>query len=144
MTREPEPGGPERELAALYAELAREIDATRVRCDLSGVCCDFEKSGHVLFATDLEVDYARTHGGDLVPDAPAKSCPFFVRGRCDLREGRPLGCRVYFCDPAYADKMHELSERYHRRVVAIHERHGIGYRYGRFIDRIRDPRESAS
>lgn len=130
------------ELEQVYQDLAREVDAAAVRCDLSGVCCDFERSGHVLFATELEVEYARRHGASVVPEAPAVACPFFVDRRCELRNGRPLGCRVYFCDPNYAEKMHELAERHHRRVAEIHERHRIGYRYDRFIDRIRRPSEA--
>ncbi|MCC7169666.1 MAG: hypothetical protein IT459_04385 [Planctomycetes bacterium] len=126
------------ELAALYAALDTEVRATAVRCDLRGVCCDFEKAGHVLYATDLEVDFARDHGGAAPPEAAADACPFFRSNQCHLREGRPLGCRVYFCDPAYAEAMHDLAERYHRRVVALHEAHGVAYRYAPFVRTIRE------
>ncbi len=127
------------ELAALYSSLGSDVAATAVRCDLRGLCCDFDRSGHLLFSTDLEVAFARAHGAARIPDAPLSSCPWFTSGKCKLREGRPLGCRVYFCDPGYADKMSELSERYHREVRAIHDRHGIEYRYDRFVRRIREP-----
>jgi len=128
-----------RELEQVYADLEAEIGGT-VRCDLRGLCCDFEKAQHVLMATGLEVDYARTHAPDTIDPtaAPEKSCPYFVQGTCHLRDGRPLGCRVYFCDPAYADRMNEVAERYHRRVVAIHERHGLDYRYRPFVVAVRE------
>lgn len=126
------------ELEALYAALDSEVRATAVRCDLRGLCCDFERAGHVLYATDLEVDYARAHGADAVPEAPPKACPYFQGGQCRLRAGRPLGCRVYFCDPRYADAMHALAERYHRAIVALHDTHGIAYRYAPFVRTIRE------
>ena len=125
------------ELKALYAQLGEELRVLSVRCDLSGLCCDFEKSGHVLMSTDLEVEHARQSAPHPSLEGPANTCPHFRSGLCGLREGRPLGCRVYFCDPEYADKMQQVSERYHRRVVQIHERHGLSYRYGRFVDAIR-------
>lgn len=130
-------------LDRVYRDLAAEVGGSGVRCDLKGLCCDFEAAGHVLFATDLEVEWARRNGGADVPDAPAGSCPWFVRGTCRLREGRPLSCRVYFCDPRFADTMHALAERYHRRVVAIHERFGLPYRYARFVETVRERPQSA-
>lgn len=133
-----DPAALDAELEALYAELDAEVRSTAVRCDLRGVCCDFEKAGHVLYATDVEVEFARRNGGAHPPEAAPTACPFFQRARCTLRDGRPLGCRVYFCDPAYADAMHELAERYHRRVVQLHEAHGVAYRYAPFVRTIRE------
>ncbi len=126
------------DLERTYDELRREVAATEVACDLRGLCCDFARSGQLLFATELEVEYARAHGGESPPDAPPDACPWFQRGRCELRDGRPLGCRVYFCDPAYAEKMTEIAERHHRRVVRIHEEHGLEYRYTRFVRTVRE------
>ena len=38
----------------------------------------------------------------LRPLDDGETCPWQdERGRCTAREARPLGCRVYFCDPAY-------------------------------------------
>jgi hypothetical protein len=56
-----------------------------------------------------------------VADAPppcraiddGQTCPWQdPLGRCTAREARPLGCRVYFCDPAYQPHAPELSERF--------------------------------
>jgi len=128
------------ELKEVYRQLEQELGTLPVRCDLRGLCCDFEKFGHVLMATGLELEHARQTDAGPFPEEPANSCPHFRSGLCELREGRPLGCRVYFCDPAYADQMQEIAERYHRRIVEIHERHGLSYRYERFVEALRRPR----
>lgn len=124
-------------LAILYRELDAELALHRPRCELSGRCCDFPTAGHELFATDLEVTFAR-RAAETVPAAPERLCPFWRMGRCELREGRPLGCRVYFCDPGFAAAMPEIAERFHRRIVALHESHGIPYRYRRFVSSVRE------
>jgi hypothetical protein len=120
------------ELAALYAELERELAQHAPRCELSGRCCDFERFGHQLFATSLEVSYLRRSGPEpREPDAAL--CPYWVERRCTAREGRPLGCRVFFCDERYQQVMHEVAERYHGRVRRIIERAGLPYRYGPLV-----------
>lgn len=124
-------------LAGIYRELDAELAESNPRCELSGRCCDFPKAGHELFATDLEVEFARRHAGE-VPAAPEKLCPFWRVGRCELRDGRPLGCRVYFCDPEFAAAMPEIAERFHRRIVALHSEFAIPYRYRRFVSSVRE------
>ncbi len=127
------------ELRALYADLGREIESTGVRCARRGACCDFARADHVLFATALEVAYARRNGGAAPPPAAPGVCAFHVGGSCVLRAGRPLGCRVYFCDPDFAERMHDLAARYHDRVARLHEEHGLPYEYGRFVEMVRRP-----
>lgn len=124
-------------LAALYARLDAEVTAAAPRCQMSGRCCDFPTSGHRLMASTLETAYARDRAGGAVPDAPSGLCPWHVEGTCRLRDGRPLGCRVYFCDPAWAERMPRVYETYHRAVRALHERHGVPYRYETFVDAVR-------
>ena len=126
-----------RELQELFREVRAEVEAQDVSCDLRGICCDFKRSGHVLMATGLEVEHAARTAISAVPEAAEGSCPFWVSGRCEHRSGRPLGCRVYFCAPGYSDKLNQIAEQYHRRVVQIHERHGVRYQYGRFVAMIR-------
>jgi Fe-S-cluster containining protein len=128
-------------LEAVYRELAAAIDAAAPRCELSGVCCDFDRCDHVLFATDLEVRFllARTPIS-WRPDG--KLCPFW-RGRlCVARDGRPLGCRVYFCDPAFRDRMPEIAEAFQRRLRELHEAFGIEYRYRPLVETLRSVHEA--
>jgi len=115
-------------LGELYDDLEREIAALAPKCELSGRCCDFPKSGLTLFATDLELQWLReqTRGGGN--DDPAL-CPHWRGGRCEAREGRPLGCRVYFCDPGFQATGNAISETYLRRLKELAEEFGAGWRY---------------
>jgi len=126
-----------RELAELYRRVDEEIAARRPRCELSGRCCDFPRSGQRLYATDLESSYALAAAGGSAPEAPSGSCPWYADGLCRNREGRPLGCRVYFCDPGWESQMPAVYERYHAELRALHEAHGLDYRYRPFVEAAR-------
>jgi len=122
------------ELEEVYADLDRELAELRPRCELSGRCCRFREYGHQLWTTPLELEYLLTHEtGRLVT---GDVCPYLEGGRCGVRDHRMLGCRIYFCDPSYADAMGPLYERYHRRIKDLHSRHGIPYRYFEFLSEI--------
>ncbi len=124
-------------LVELYRDLDRELAALQPRCELSGRCCDFRANGHVLFATDLELSHL---AATLPPseDGPADLCPWWKAGRCEAREGRPLGCRLYFCDPTKQRELLELSQRFHDRLKRLHESTSAPYRYDRFVRRVRE------
>ncbi|MFO0980752.1 MAG: hypothetical protein U1E76_03215 [Planctomycetota bacterium] len=124
-------------LRALYLELEAEIARHRPRCELSGNCCDFGSFGHELFATGLEALFTLRSQAVAVP-VEASRCPYWVARRCTARAGRPLSCRVFFCDPAYQEAMQAIGERFHGRVKAIIVQHGLTYRYGRFVDLCRE------
>jgi hypothetical protein len=128
------------ELAALYARLDAEIAARNPRCELSGRCCDFPRSGQRLFATQPEAAFALQAAGGTAPPAPSGLCPWWVDGRCGNRAGRPLGCRIYFCDPAWEHQMPSVYERYHAELKSMHERHALPYRYAPFVDALREER----
>jgi Fe-S-cluster containining protein len=138
------------ELEAVYALIADQIEARGPRCDVSGRCCHFEQHGHRLYVTGLEAAYTvarlglvrgRDHDGviaahgelraDEVSAARARGdCPFLVEEKCSVHAIRPLGCRVYYCDPTAQEWQEELSERTLKLVRGMHERHQVPYRYG--------------
>ena len=135
MTEQPTPPRAREAFAALaqvYERLADELTRLGPVCRTRGLCCRFEEAGHELFATDLEVDFAASLHPDAPPPEAAGRCPFHRGGLCTAREGRPLGCRVYFCDPAFAGKMPEVHERHYAEVRRIAERFGYEHRYRRF------------
>jgi hypothetical protein len=123
-------------LDELYADLDRELAALAPRCELSGRCCDFPKSGLTLFATALEMERLRRSGAPARQDDPAL-CPHWSGGTCHARDGRPLGCRLYFCDASKAAELEELSVRYHARLRSLHDVTGFAYRYARFLAQAR-------
>lgn len=120
------------ELRELLAEVDAWVAGGKPVCLARGVCCRFEEAGHELWATGLEADYcAERHPEPAEPEAPGR-CPYHVEGRCTAREGRPLGCRTYFCHAGYTDALEAGHERFLARVREIEARHGYTSTYGRF------------
>lgn len=123
-------------LLELYAGVDLQVAAAGPVCHLSGRCCDFPVSGHVLYASALEVELVRTRHEPPTPEQPGW-CPFYRARRCTLRDLRPLGCRIYFCDPDYErDQMAGISATAHHRLKQIHDDHGLAYRYAPFVDQL--------
>lgn len=60
-----------------------------------------------------------------VPDA----CPYQRRGLCSVHALRPLGCRVYFCQPGTSGWQSDLTEVYLERIKTLHEARDLPYRY---------------
>jgi len=150
------------ELESIYADVAREIESRGPACWASGRCCNFAKTGHLLYVTGLEAAYtvARRRELELAMEHNAPSarppqplpqlrsprptlsltqidaaktrgdCPFLEGNLCGAHTIKPLGCRVYFCDASAQDWQHELTERALEGIRALHDRHGLSYRYG--------------
>lgn len=147
------------QVKALYEGLDAEIDFYKPRCVASGRCCHFETYGHRLYVTRLELEYFRsvemtppvqTAAGESSSDAQkqmpnrtfsfplplltdsgeiAPGCPWQVNELCTARTGRPLGCRVYFCDPSSTSWQNNVYERYHRLLKILHDRAELPYAY---------------
>ncbi|MGE5755119.1 MAG: hypothetical protein ACM35G_05305 [Planctomycetaceae bacterium] len=118
-------------LRVLYADLDAEIARLGPVCRLSGRCCRFAEYGHILFLSAPEAAL-------LLAEAPTPcrplddgaSCPWqYPLGRCTAREARPLGCRVYFCDPAYQPHAPDLGERFIARLKRLVEVWGFSWDY---------------
>ena len=113
--------------AALDAEVARLAPV----CQISGRCCRFVEYDHTLFLSAPELAI-------LLHDAPpparplddGATCPWQdEQGRCTAREARPLGCRVYFCDPSYAPHGPELAEAAIARLKEFVATHDLPWDY---------------
>ncbi len=108
-------------------------------CWASGRCCNFAKSGHLLYVTGLEAAYTISRLGACrseglsIPQVQAArdagGCPFQVGNLCGVHPIRPLGCRVYFCDRSAQAWQQELYELELGRVREIHDVHDVSYRY---------------
>jgi hypothetical protein len=114
------------ELKALYARLDAAVAQFGPVCELSGRCCRFAEWGHTLFLSAPEFAV-------LLADAPpparavddGATCPWQdALGRCTARDARPIGCRVYYCDPSFQGDAAALSEEfiaYLKRLVASYQ-----------------------
>jgi len=105
----------------LYRALDDELSRVASECSACGNCCDFERSGQILFVTRLEALYVRQNVPVPVHLGKRNVCPFLDDGRCMIRPFRPLGCRISFCAPSWAQIGGEIYERYIGRLRDIHE-----------------------
>ena len=114
----------------LYRDVDREVAAAGPVCVASGRCCRFAEYDHTLFLSNLEADILLESAPPYDPEAVTSAfCPFQQGTLCTAREQRPLGCRVYYCDPTYTETCHALSEKYLRRLKDLAEEHGVEWRY---------------
>jgi Fe-S-cluster containining protein len=113
----------------LYKQVDRDVAAAGPVCVASGRCCRFKEYGHVLYLSNLEAEVllnaAPAYETPVTPDY----CPFQKGNLCTAREPRPLGCRVYYCDPKYQETGNQISEMYLRRLKELAEANGIEYLY---------------
>lgn len=122
-------------LEAIYAAVAVEIARRGPSCWASGRCCNFKRTGHLLYVTGLEAAYTVRHLNE--PLTPVRIDAALVEGGCPLQSAnlcgvhpiRPLGCRVYFCDRSAQEWQQDLYERHLGQVRDLHDQHGIDYRY---------------
>lgn len=126
------------ELELVFADVAKAIESRGPACWASGRCCNFEKVGHRLYVTALEAAYTlsklpperRPTMAQIAKARERGGCPFQQKNLCSVHEIKPLGCRTYFCDKSAQRWQEELTEEMHGRIRAIHDRHGLEYRYG--------------
>jgi hypothetical protein len=119
-----------RQVLTLYEEVDAEIQAAGPVCVASGRCCRFKEYGHVLFLSNLEADVLLSQAPSYQPPVTPDFCPFQKDNLCTAREPRPLGCRIYYCDPSYQETMHALTEKYVRRLKDLAGANGVEWRYG--------------
>lgn len=119
------------QIHALYTELDEAIRRWGPVCELSGRCCRFAEFGHTLFVSAPEFAILLAEAPPPVrPIDDGASCPWQdERGHCTARSARPLGCRVYYCDPSYQDRGQELSEVYIGHLKGVVEHQGLSWQY---------------
>ena len=119
-----------RAVLAVYATVDAAIAAANPRCDASGRCCRFTEYGHTLFLSAFEAELL-LEGAPLPSDGPFSrdGCPYQVNGLCTAREHRPLGCRIYFCDPAYQETGNRITEEAVAALKRLADEHAAGWHY---------------
>jgi len=111
-----------------YAQAADRIATHAPVCCNKGECCRFGRYGHRLFVTALEAAYYLASGEPAAP-VTVDACPHAFGGRCHARARRPLGCRVYYCDPRAQHWQGPLTEELLARLRALHEELRVPYFY---------------
>jgi len=126
------------ELGAILRQGDRAADDCHWACQACGKCCRFEQFGHKLYVTAGELAYLiRQPASEADPQQsasglqtkPAAVCPYQDGNRCIARDGRALGCRLFFCDPAAADWCNDIYEELHAKIKHLHAAHGLPYIY---------------
>lgn len=128
-----------RKVLELYAEVDAAVAAAGPVCVASGRCCRFKEHGHTLFVSNLEADVLLAAAPPYDRPVSADFCPFQKGNLCTAREPRPLGCRVYYCDPAYQETGSRISEEYLRRLKRLADEHGAGWHYAPLHHFLNDP-----
>jgi Fe-S-cluster containining protein len=118
-----------RRVLEIYREADAAVAAAGPVCVASGRCCRFKEYGHTLFLTNLEADVLLAAAPAFEQPVSSDFCPFQKNNLCTAREPRPLGCRVYFCDPAYQERSHQITETYLRQLKALAAEHGLQWEY---------------
>jgi hypothetical protein len=113
----------------LYAQADRDVAAAGPVCEASGRCCRFKEYGHRLYISNLEAAVLLATAPAYEKPVSADFCPFQLDNLCTAREPRPLGCRVYFCDPGYQETSHQITETYLARLKELAVAHGIDWLY---------------
>jgi hypothetical protein len=129
-----------RAVLQLYSEADRDVADAGPVCVASGRCCRFAEYGHTLFISNLEADVLLASAPPYDPDSVTPHfCPFQQGNLCTAREPRPLGCRVYYCDPNYQQTGQDISEKYLGKLKALAEEHRVGWLYAPLFRFLKDP-----
>lgn len=118
-----------RKVLEIYREADAEVQAAGPVCIASGRCCRFKEYGHVLYVSNLEAEVLLASSPPYEKPVSPDFCPFQKDKLCTAREPRPLGCRVYYCDPTYQETGNAITEKYLARLKQLAAEHGVEYRY---------------
>lgn len=119
------------EVEALYADLDSTISSHNPTCWNYGKCCRFGEFGHRLYVTAVELAHFVRGMAPAwkPPTADSSACPYQIEGKCTARTHRPLGCRIFYCDPNSQDWQNGEYEKRLAQLKGIGASHEVPYRY---------------
>jgi hypothetical protein len=133
------------QVTQLYRDVDREVADAGPVCVASGRCCRFKEFGHVLFVSNLEAEVLLANAPPYDPAlVTADFCPFQQGTVCTAREPRPLGCRIYYCDPNYQETGNALTEKYLGRLKQLADDAGVPWRYAPLHFYLRNPEQAST
>jgi Fe-S-cluster containining protein len=133
-----------RQVLELYREVDREVAAAGPVCVASGRCCRFKEFGHVLYLSNLEAEILLDGAPPHAKPVSAEFCPFQKENLCTARDPRPLGCRIYFCDPNYQETANRITEEYLGRLKRLVQEHDMDWLYAPLHHFLNNPPETTS
>ena len=83
----------------------------------------------MLFVSNLEAEVLLAGAPAYSPPVSPDFCPFQKENLCTAREPRPLGCRIYYCDPSYQETANHLSEKYVHKLKDLAGEFGTEWQY---------------
>jgi hypothetical protein len=128
-----------RQVLELYHEVDRDVAAAGPVCVASGRCCRFKEHGHMLYISNLEAEVLLNAAPPYERPVSSDFCPFQKANLCTAREPRPLGCRVYYCDPNYQETATHITETYLRKLKELADANGVPWLYAPLHAFLNDP-----
>ncbi len=127
-------------VAEIYHWVDEQILIAQPRCEISGRCCRFREYNHKLYITRVEAELLfqkeapeenqlQDKSNQQIISAVGEVCPYQQNSLCTARENRPLGCRIYFCDPDHQEKASEITEIALKRLKNVHLKFGKLWEY---------------
>jgi len=116
-----------KQVSQIYDWLDSQIKSLNAACSACGKCCNFESFGHKLFVTTPELFYFYKNI-DPFRKMTGQSCPYLKNGKCDARNFRFAGCRIFFCK-ADSEQLNQLSEQAIKKFKTLCEKYDLPYRY---------------
>ncbi len=125
-------------MSAFYTEVDAAVAARNPTCRNRGLCCQFDRFGHRLYVTPVELAYfVRSTREQWREATDADRCPYHISGRCTARPHRPLGCRIFFCEPAAQAWQGTEYERRLTELKDIGAAFSVPYRYTDWLSALR-------
>lgn len=124
------------ELGDLYQRLEKELMLLDPGCNACGACCDFSVFDHVLYASDIEIDFIARHVEAPDFNVSDNICPFLEDNKCIIRDFRTLGCRIFYCNPHYKEVLCELYEKYYQMIKELSRKYNTQWKYLPFLQQI--------
>lgn len=125
-------------MSTFYAEVDAAVSARNPACRNRGLCCQFDRFGHRLYVTTVELAYfVRGSREQWRAATDEDRCPYHIAGRCTARQQRPLGCRIFFCEPAAKAWQGPEYERRLTELKDIGAAFSVAYRYTDWLSALR-------
>ncbi len=117
------------EILEIYRQADAAVAAAGPVCRASGRCCRFTEYGHRMYLSNLEAAVLLAGAPPYQKPVSADFCPFQKDNLCTAREPRPLGCRIFFCDPSYQETGNQIMEHFLGRLKELAVAHGLDWEY---------------